>query len=216
MNHVAFVPIKNRSTRVKGKNFRLVRGKPLYHYIFETLKETHFDAIYVDTDSEVVADDALALGFEVINRLPELATDTANGNELLAYHHELIDADVYYQTFATAPLLRAETINDCISIMDEGHHDSCFTALKKYEWTWFNGSPVNYNPDNLPRSQDATPVIFETTGLYGVHRSVLDKKIRRIGHAPYMKFVNEDEAVDLDNEFDFFVLENIIERKENG
>ena len=32
---------------------------------------------------------------------------------------------------------------------------------------WFK-KPINYRPKILPRSQDARPVIIETTGLYGI------------------------------------------------
>ena len=33
----AIIPIKHNSTRVPGKNFRDMNGKPLYFYIIDTL-----------------------------------------------------------------------------------------------------------------------------------------------------------------------------------
>ena len=33
-----------------------------------------------------------------------------------------------------------------------------------------NKKPINYKPKILPRSQDAKPIIQETTGLYGIKR----------------------------------------------
>ena len=40
MKICAIVPIKHESTRVPGKNYRLMNGKPLYFYILETLQKS--------------------------------------------------------------------------------------------------------------------------------------------------------------------------------
>ena len=37
----------------------------------------------------------------------------------------------------------------------------------------FKKKPVNYNPKVLPRSQDAVPIIQESTGLYGIKSKTL-------------------------------------------
>ena len=57
MKIVAFVPMRHHSVRVEGKNYRLMNGKPLYHYIMETLLSVpEIDQVVVDTDSPVVID----------------------------------------------------------------------------------------------------------------------------------------------------------------
>ena len=48
---VAIIPIKSNSERVTKKNFKKIRGKPLYEYLLNKLTNVHFDEIYVDTDS---------------------------------------------------------------------------------------------------------------------------------------------------------------------
>ena len=84
--------------------------------------------------------------------------------------------------------------------------DSIFTAKKFYSWFWFNNKPVNYKPKTLPRSQDAKPIIMETTGLYGIKSKALKLNKCRIGKKPYMYFAkNLNEALDIDNNED---LEN--------
>ena len=45
----AFIPIKLISERVVNKNFRIVKDKPLYHYILNTLNN-------VDLINEIVID----------------------------------------------------------------------------------------------------------------------------------------------------------------
>ena len=55
MKIVAIIPIKSKSERVRGKNFRKIKGKPLYRYLLDKLKKCDFDEIYVDSDSKEIA-----------------------------------------------------------------------------------------------------------------------------------------------------------------
>ena len=100
-----------------------------------------------------------------------------NGNDLLTYHAKIIKADFYFQIFVTSPL-SVKSINNCIRILKKNKRiDSIFTAKKIYSWFWFKNKPVNYKPKVLPRSQDAQPIIMETTGLYGIKKNSLKKII---------------------------------------
>ena len=100
--------------------------------------------------------------------------DSANGNDLLNYHHKIIKADNYFQLFITSPLMSVNTINKCIKILKQNKKiDSILTCKSIYSWFWFKGKPINYKPKVLPRSQDAKPVVIETTGLYGIKEKSL-------------------------------------------
>ncbi len=212
MKTACFIPIKANSERVPGKNLRVLNGKKLYEYICEHVKEADvFDDVYIDTNSNEVAEYAKSMGFYVIDRKPELAKNTANGNDLLVYHFETYsEYDYYFQLFATAPYLKAETIRACYDqLITSQEYDSCFTALENHSFYWLSGTPINYRPGILPRSQDMLPVIEETTGLYGISKESLSKYRCRIGRKPYMHFVSKFEAVDINTEEDFKVAEYI-------
>ena len=68
---------------------------------------------------------------------------------------------------------------------------------------FLNGKPINYDTKVLPRSQDARPIIIETTGLYGIKGSSLIQNQSRIGNNPFFYEISDEEAIDLDNEDDF-------------
>jgi len=212
MRTVAIIPIKSKSTRVPKKNFRIFNGVPLYKHFLKKFVPNHpFDEIYVDTDSQEVKDCARRLGFSVIDRPKHLAADTVNGNHLLLYEANLIKADIYFQLFITAPLLSLDTIKKAHQIMTKNlEYDSILTALERHSWFWYKGKPINYDPRILPRSQDAEPIIQETTGLYGIRKEVLFERRSRIGYKPYFLIVNEREGIDLDNEIDFKIAEFLI------
>ena len=123
---------------------------------------------FIDSDSKEV-ENYCKKNYSFIKRKPKLARDNANGNDLLNYHSKIIKADIYFQLFITSPLLKVSSINECIETLKKNKKfDSIFTAQKIYSWFWFKNKPVNYQPKVLPRSQDAEPIIQETTGLYGI------------------------------------------------
>jgi len=213
MKTIAIVPIKSESERIKKKNFRLLNECPLYVHLLRKLQKSNFDEIYVDTDSSEVKEFLEETDFIHIPRLPKLAESNANGNDLLNYHASIIEADYYFQLFITAPLLKVKTINSAIEILHNNNNDSIFTANEIYSWFWYNNEPVNYNPNVLPRSQDAKPIIRETTGLYGISKDSLLRNKCRIGNNPFMLMVDEYEAADIDTEFDFQYVEFLIKNK---
>lgn len=212
MRTACFIPIKENSERIPGKNFKHLNNKKLYEYIIEhSLKAECFDDIFIDTNSGEITEYAEALGLKIIKRLEVLAANTANGNDLLVYHYSIYpDYDCYFQLFATAPFLQPETIKNCVHKLTEGEdYDSCFTVVKHHGFFWVNSHSVNYQPYVLPRSQDLEPVIEETTGLYGIKRGSLEKYRCRIGRKPYKYSVDKYEAVDINNETDFKIAEII-------
>jgi len=70
---VALVPMRHHSQRVKGKNYRELAGKPLFHHILDTLKScSEIDAIVVDTDSPIIMERVRSQYPEIVllERLP--------------------------------------------------------------------------------------------------------------------------------------------------
>ena len=216
MKVAATIPIKSNSTRVKNKNFRLLGDKPLYQYIIDhCIQAECFDDIYVDTDSPEINSYCTENQIICIKRKPELTLDTANGNDVFHYDIDFIGHyDFYFQLYATAPFLKPESIRDCVDkLTHSSKHDSILTATEEYGWFWHKDQPVNYQPNILPRSQDATPVIKETTGLYGISKRAYDRYRCRVGATPYFYIIRDrKECIDLDTLDDFNLAENYIPR----
>ncbi|MBR2317956.1 MAG: acylneuraminate cytidylyltransferase family protein [Spirochaetales bacterium] len=210
MKIACFIPIKENSERVPGKNFRILNGKKLYEYICEHVAEAEaFDDVFIDTNSEEIDVYARKMGFQVIKRLPELASNSANGNDLLVYHYlQHPEYDYYFQLFATAPFLQPLTIKTCVNnLLLTQEYDSCFTATKNNGFFWMQNLPINYRPDILPRSQDLCPIYEETTGLYGISREALEKYRCRIGRKPLIYEISKFEAIDINTEEDLILAQ---------
>jgi len=212
MKVVAIIPIKKKSTRVKRKNFvRIYNNKKLYKYFLEKVKKCNFDEVYVDSDSIEIMNYCKKSEINFIKRKKSLAQNNANGNDLLNYHSSIIKSEIYFQLFITAPMLTIKTINNCINFLKtKKNFDSILTCNKIYSWFWFKNKPVNYKPKTLPRSQDAQPIIMESTGLYGIRNKALKKYKCRIGKNPYFFEVSKKEALDLDTKEDFKILKTYL------
>lgn len=210
MKCVAIVPIKTRSTRVKNKNFKIIGKKKLYQFFLDKIKKCGFNEIYVDSDSREIKNYCKKIKINFIQRKKYLSRDSANGNDLMNYHSKVIKADFYFQLFITAPLLSTKTIKSCIKFLKKTkQYDSILTSHEIYSWFWFDNKPVNYKPKELPRSQDARPIVVETTGLYGIKNLALKKYRCRIGKKPFFFNVKKKEALDLDTDEDFKILKKV-------
>jgi CMP-N-acetylneuraminic acid synthetase len=209
----ALIPIKEHSERVKNKNFRLFNGKPLYHHIIETLERTYaIDEIVINTDSYVVTNEAphLFTKVKVIDRPKELKGDYVSVNKLIEHDLTKTESDIYLQTHATNPLLKAETIAHALKkfIDSEEEYDSML-SVNRYQSRFYNnqGKAINHNPEELIRTQDLSPVLEENSNFYIFTKESFRKKNRRIGENPYMFEMSRIEAIDIDDEFSFKLAE---------
>lgn len=84
---VAFIPARQGSKRVSGKNVRVLGGHPLIAYtIAPALDSGVFESVIVSTDSEEIAEVARHYGAEVpFLRPPRFAGDTSPDIEWLEY-----------------------------------------------------------------------------------------------------------------------------------
>jgi CMP-N-acetylneuraminic acid synthetase len=210
---VAFVPMRHSSERVKGKNYRPLGGRPLFHHIIETLLAVdEIDEVVIDTDSDVITEDTQATfpSVRVLERPEHLRAGDTPMNDVLLNSTEQVPADLYLQTHSTNPLLRPETVRDGIrELLDAGDaHDSLFTVTPLHTRLWTpEGGAINHDPNVLLRTQDLPPVMEENSCMYLFTRDTLVARGNRIGERPILKPIGAEEAWDIDDELDWLVVE---------
>ena len=129
----AFVPMRHESERVKGKNYRPLGGRPLYHHIVGSLLACpQIDEVVIDTDSPLIAGEAESAfpDVRILPRPDRLLGGEVPMNDVLLNDIEQVDADLYVQTHSTNPLLRAGTIQAALGAFLDARerHDSLFTV----------------------------------------------------------------------------------------
>ena len=210
MKIIAVMPIKLINERCPGKNTRTLGNKPLLQYELDSLKTTGLcNSISVYCSSEDVIP-YLSKGVFFIKRPDYLDLPTSNFSQIFSLFMEKNDADIYVYAHATAPFIKVETMKQCIEAVKSGQYDSAFCAVKLQDYLWQDGEPLNFDAENLPRTQDLKPIYQETSGIYVFTKEVFQKYHRRIGKKPFIKEVSFKEAVDIDNPEDFNLAEALV------
>ncbi len=218
---VALVPMREHSERVPGKNYRLLAGRPLFHYIIESLLACpQISEVVVDTDSPGIQR-GLAQDFpavRVLERPQHLRAGEIPMNTILLHDTAQVPADLYLQTHSTNPLLQPATIQAAIeAFRADPSKDSLFTVTalqtRLYDGA---GAAINHNPRELLRTQDLPPVYEENSCLYLFTRDNLERYDHRIGATPLMFPIPREEAWDIDEELDFQVVDFLMRRRQAG
>jgi CMP-N-acetylneuraminic acid synthetase len=213
---VALLPMKANSERVRGKNFRLFNGKPLFRWILDTLLSIEaIDEVIINTDARsILAENGLSDGgrLRIRDRRPEICGDFVSMNLIIKDDIENVPADTYLMTHTTNPLLSARTISGAIAMYEEGVHagtcDSVFT-VNKFQTRFYraDASPINHDPSKLLRTQDLEPWFEENSNLYVFSAASFTAANARIGLKPAMYEMGRSESVDIDDQESWYIAE---------
>lgn len=205
---VALLPMKANSERVKGKNFRLFNGKPLFRWVLDTLLSVEeIERVVINTDARhILAENGLTDSERVMirDRKPEICGDFVSMNLVLADDVANVPADIYAMTHTTNPLLSAATVRQALDLqkkgMAEGTHDSVFT-VNKFQTRFYRAdmSAVNHDPKNLIRTQDLEPWFEENSNLFVFSGESFRAANARIGLKPMMLEQRKTESIDIDD-----------------
>jgi CMP-N-acetylneuraminic acid synthetase len=219
---VALVPMRHHSERVRGKNYRSFAGRPLFHWIVETLSACPSVArIVIDTDSPVVAE-GVREHFplvSLIDRPAHLRAGTVAMNDVIEHDMAQVPAPHYMQTHSTNPLLRAETIERAIGAYFDRlpTHDSLFGVTRLQTRLWSaDMQPINHDPAVLLRTQDLPAVYEENSCVYIFSGDGFRGRGNRLGARPQAFEIEAAESSDIDDELDFEVAEFLCRRDREG
>ncbi len=210
MKVVAVVPMKLNNRRLPQKNTKkFTNGNPLCYYILETLLNVdNIDEVYCYCSNPDIVS-YIPEKVKFIRRSEDLDTDFTTMNEVLISFSKDVSADIYIMTHTTAPFISIQSIESGLNEVMSGKYDSAFAVKKVQDFLWKDGTPFNYELDNIPRTQDL-PVLFEeTSGFYIYKNEVIRDLKRRIGKKPYMVEVGEIESIDIDEIEDFMIADAI-------
>ena len=216
---VALLPMKGISERIPSKNLKSFCSKPLFHVVLNKLISCEFiHEVLINTDCENIKKN-ISENFKnkvrIIDRPKNLIGNYVSMNEIIKHDISLSDADIYFQTHSTNPLLLSTSIEKSIRTMIDYVHldkyDSIFsvTETKKRFYTR-SCTPMNHDPTMLV-TQHLEPIFEENSCFYLFTKSSFLLKDSRIGAKPYMFSLNKIESVDIDNPEDFIIAESLYE-----
>ncbi|MBI5045408.1 MAG: acylneuraminate cytidylyltransferase family protein [Candidatus Niyogibacteria bacterium] len=227
---VTIIPARGGSKGVPRKNIKLLDGKPLIGYCIEVLKKSGvIDRVIVSTEDDEIATVSESLGAEIIWRPKELAADTALTEPVMEHALKEIEKKGYLPDYislaqCTSPFLTETTIRQAVNAVVTNNFDSCITVFypHTHEFKWRKSAEnkdifiPDHNVECRPRRQDL-PKIYHENGAFYITTTALFKKTRNRFGGNLAKItaveMNEEDSLQIDTEFDFWLVEQIITKK---
>lgn len=212
MRVVALVPIKLTNERLPGKNLvPLSSGESMLDRILVTLGAVEaIDDVVVFCSDRSIQAATERHGARFLRRSADLDLPTATSNMILDSFAAEMPADIFVLAHATAPLLRTVTLERGLRAVMSGDYDSALSVVGMHDFLWTNDGPLNYDPSNIPRTQDLEPIYRETSGFYIFKREVLSELGRRVGVRPFLTEVDPIEALDVDEQRDLDLVNAVL------
>jgi CMP-N-acetylneuraminic acid synthetase len=203
MKVVAFVPIKLNSQRLPNKNILPIAGHPLcWHLVNSLLKVEGIDETYVYCSDEAVKN-YIPEKTIFLKRDARLDEDKVKGFEIYEAFINQVEADIYILAHTTSPFIKSTTIANALNNILNRGYDSAFSAQRIQTFAWYNGKPINYDINDVLRTQDLEPIYVETSAFFMFQKEIFTKYHRRIGFKPYIQEVDNAEAMDIDTKEDY-------------
>jgi CMP-N-acetylneuraminic acid synthetase len=215
----ALIFMKETSDRVPGKNMKNLCGKPLFHWILDSLSEScYISEIIINTDSIEIAESAKSKYNVTIHMRPEYLNkiDSNEANQIIEYDLSITKGEYFFQSHSTNPLLNVETINKSIEEYFRNNFDTLISVTKSQK-RYFTpeGEPVNHDPRNLVKTQESNSLYEENSCIYIFSRKAFEKHNNRIG-SNYMLYPTDPiESVDIDEQYEFEIADFLMHRKHN-
>lgn len=143
---VALLIGREHSVGFPGKNVYPILGRPLMEYPLLAAKNAKIvDHVYISTDSPKIKDTGRKNGVEIIDRPPELCTDSALGEDALVHgYHVIKDAlkrrkkeiELMVLLHCNSPTIISETIDEGVRVLRENpYFDSAVTVSRYNMWS---------------------------------------------------------------------------------
>lgn len=218
------------SKGVKNKNVRLLAGKPLVAHTVEQARASGlFTNVAVSSDSEEILSIAKEFGADVLVVRPDgMASDTSG--KLPAIRHCFLEAEkTIGKTFAhafdldvTSPLRARKDLTAVSELLMQNGVDNVITGAPARRSPYFNlverhtdGSITLSKPpqDAVLRRQDS-PECFDMNGsIYAwTRRALLEEETLFSGNVA-LHVMPEERSQDIDTEFDFRIVEMMMEQR---
>lgn len=205
-----FVIIKQKSERLKNKNFIIINKLPLYKYLLYELKG---EKVYIDTDSLKIINeqkkDKILSQFIIYKRNSKFVKLENSKKFKISPVYLLIanflekfcnNNDIIVCSHVTSPFIKKKTIYDAIKYLDKGYesvsaatyHNEFALIKKKNKYT-----TVNFDLNKVNKTQDLEPIILLNGAFFIFRKKTFMKYKSRYGKKHFFYKLNYPESIDI-------------------
>ena len=204
---LGLIPARGGSKGVPRKNVRMIAGKPLIAWSIESaFQSQRLDRVVVSTEDDEIAQIAGDWGAEVLRRPQELASDTASS--LSVWQHTLsnISADILVNLYPTSPI-RNEGLIDQVIDAFLAERPTCVATGFICKYLPFGDADDGLG--DIHGRQQIEGFFYDDGNVYvvDVHTINLGQQYgKRLAHY----YTSRECNVEIDDEFDFWLAEQIL------
>ena len=216
MNITAIIPARGGSKGIPHKNLLPLTGTPLVvHSIQSATASEHINQIIVTTDDPAIAQTAQTAGARIIQRPPELSSDTASSESALLHALEQLEEqpDIIVFLQCTSPLTTPEDIDRCISNLLENNADSAFSATPSHRFLWKHpqqATGINHDPAHRQRRQDLEPEYAENGAIYVMRTEGFKQHQHRFFGTTVLSEMPAIRSWEIDTPEDITIIESLL------
>lgn len=230
MKRICTICARGGSKGVKGKNVRMLAGKPLIAHSIEQAKASGlFDILAVSSDSNEILEVARKWGCDfLIKRPDELATDHAAKLPVIRHCVAEVERlsgrefDTFVDLDATSPLRLPADIVGAVSLLESSGIGNVLTGMPARRSPYFNlvevdsigvvhlSKPLS---QSVVRRQDAPPCFDMNASIYVWRRPALFESEGLFNPDTRLYIMPEERSIDIDSELDFYFVEYMFNKK---
>lgn len=212
---LGITPARGGSKGLPCKNIKEIAGKPLIAWTIEVAQQSGIlDKYIVSTEDEEIAKIACSYGAEVLMRPAHLAGDDVLMLDVLQHLVSVIPCETVVLLQPTSPIRSKGLIDDCIRDFIRHDYDSLATGYMCRNIEYTKDAELSKDGKELLR-QDVKGFFCDDGNVYVIKTNLIkqgDRYGKRIGR----KIISRWENVEIDDDFDFFVTEQILLRLQRG
>jgi CMP-N,N'-diacetyllegionaminic acid synthase len=219
---LAVIPARGGSKGLPNKNILDFAGKPLIAWSIEAASGSKYiDRFILSTDSQEIANVAKQYNCEVpFIRPRKLATDDANGNDVMLHVIELIDGnyDILLFLQPTSPLRITDDIDHALEVMVHEKASALVSVCKSSKpLHWHHtiendGTLKPVYPHNViaTNRQDQAPTYIPNGALYIASTNDFKDAKTFYTDSTLAYIMPPERSVDIDSLIDFYTAEALI------
>lgn len=220
---IAIIPARSGSKGLKGKNTKILLGKPLIAYTIEAaLKSKYISDVIISTDDQHIYDTALKYGAKKTFLRPvDLAQDDSLVIDTYIYTINKLNNEFGYNIKdfivlqPTSPLRKYEDIDNAIALFHKNEADSVISYTEEYHpITWHkyidkNGQFENIFPDTIKNRQENRPSYYPNGAIFIFKYSLIKNK-QYYSDKSYGYLMSRESSIDIDTIQDFDYAEYLM------